>query len=259
MSTTQTALTVRHPITVGSPEFRADSHGHYAWLRANAPVYRGRLAYLTERDVWLVSRYEDCKALLRDPRFPRSPGGGGSAMAAELPEHLRLLSAASMLMKDGEEHKRLRKLVAKPFTVRAIEHLADRVRELAGRLLDELEPRGRVDLKKEFALPIPLTVISEMVGVDEAEKRRFHRGAQVAVGETERIGEDRWTAEITALIDFVRELVERHRGDPRDNILTGLIRAEEEGDRLSDDELVTMVLTLVTAGYETTYHLISNA
>ncbi|MCV2492042.1 cytochrome P450, partial [Geodermatophilus sp. YIM 151500] len=232
---------------------------HYAWLRANAPVYRGRVAYLTDRDVWLVSRYADCKALLADPRFPRAPEDGGSAMVADLPEHLRLLTAASMVMKDGEEHRRLRKLVVKPFSVRAIERLGDRVRELASGLLDDLQPQGQVELKDRFALPIPLTVISEMVGVGTDDRERFHRGTRALIGGVAEMGQQVWADEVTALIGFVRELIERHRGRPADDILTGLIEAEEDGDRLSDDELVSMVFTLITAGYETTYHLISNA
>jgi cytochrome P450 len=251
--------TIRHPITVGGPEFTADPHGHYAWLRAHAPVYRGRVAYLTDRDVWLVSRAEDCRAVLADPRFPRAPQDGGSAMVAELPEHVRLITSESMIMKDGGEHRRLRKLVVKPFSVRAIERLGDRVRELASDLLDGLEPQGRIELREQFALPIPLTVISEMVGVEAADRERFHRGTRALVDGMAEMGQQAWTDEVTAMIDLVRGLIDRRRERPGDDILTGLIEAEEDGDRLDDDELVSMVFTLITAGYETTYHLITNA
>ncbi|NHD19535.1 MULTISPECIES: cytochrome P450 [unclassified Actinopolyspora] len=249
---------VRHPITLGSPEFVAAPQAHCTWLRTHAPVYRGRIdSALVDQDVWIVSRYADCKSLLTDDRFPRSPAGG-PAIAEGMPDHLRLLSE-SMIYKDSHEHRRLRRLVAKPFTPRAIERLGRRVSELAHGLLDELESREVVDLRSEFALPVPMTVISEMVGVDEADRERFHRGIQgllSGMGESEReVDHD----EGAALAEFVRELIERRRRAPGDDLLTGLIQAEEQGERLADDELAAMVFTLVTAGYETTYNLITNA
>lgn len=257
-STTRTGVTIGHPITVGGPEFMTDPRAHYAWLRANAPVYRGRMAYLTDQDVWLVSRYADCRTLLTDPRFQRAPDATGSAMTAQLPEHTRLLTAETLLYKDDPEHRRLRKLVVKPFTPKMIEHLGERVGELAHGLLDRLEPRGTVDLKQEFALPIPTTVIGEMVGLPEADQDRFHRGVRAIVGGAIE-GEEQWNDEARALVEFVRELIDRRRDAPGADILTGLIRAEEDGDRLGADELVAMVFTLIAAGYETTYSLITNA
>jgi cytochrome P450 len=257
-----TSPTITHPITVGSEEFLADPHGHYAWLRENAPVYRGKLALLTDQDVWLVSRYDDCRALLTDDRFARSPGESGSALTAELPEHMRLLTRDTLVYKDDPEHRRLRKLVARPFTPKAIDALGERVRELAEGVLDGLGAADRVvDLRTEFALPIPATVISEMVGVPEPDRDRFQRGIAAMLGGLDGMtaGDPQWDQEVRDLVAFVRELVTRRRSDPGEDILTGLIAAEESGDRLDDDELVAMVFTLVAAGYETTFGLITNA
>ena len=249
--------TIRHPITMGSEEFVADPQAHFTWLRTNAPVYRGRMAAVVDQDVWLVSRYDDCKSLLTDSRFPRSPAGG-TAMAAEMPDHMRLLTD-SLLYKDDPEHRRLRKLVVKPFTPRAIERLGQRVQSLADDLLDDLESRDVVELRDEFALPIPMTIISEMVGLPEADRDRFHRGIEALVGGMIDLDHDTWDDEVGALAGSVRELIERRRSAPGEDILTGLIQAEEDGDHLDDDELAAMVFTLIAAGYETTYNLITNA
>lgn len=249
---------VSHPITLGSPEFVAAPQAHFTWLRTHAPVYRGRMdSSLVDQDVWIVSRYADCKSLLTDDRFPRSPAGG-PAIAEGMPDHLRLLTE-SMIYKDSHEHRRLRRLVAKPFTPRAIERLGQRVSELANGLLDDLETRGVVDLRTEFALPVPMTVISEMVGVDEADRERFHRGVQGLFDGMTGPAQEADHDEGAALAEFVRELIERRRSAPGDDLLTGLIQAEEQGERLADDELAAMVFTLITAGYETTYNLITNA
>ncbi|WP_444960972.1 cytochrome P450 family protein [Nocardiopsis sp. M1B1] len=262
-TTPVTGTAITHPITVGSPEFLADPHAHYAWLRENAPVYRGRMAYMGEQDVWLVSRYADCRKLLSDARFQRSPQGRGPAMIARMPdsvrEPMRLLTTSSMIMMDDPGHRRLRGLVVKPFTPKAIARLGDRVGDLANSLLDELEPSGRTELRERFALPIPATVINEMVGVPHEDRDRFGRGMKALITGLAEIGQADWVREVNTLTGFVRELIDRKRSDPGPDILTGLIQAEEQGDRLSDDELVAMVFLLVTAGYETTYNLITSA
>ncbi|GAB2614971.1 cytochrome P450 [Kocuria himachalensis] len=251
-----------HPITVGSPEFLANPDSHYAWLRDNAPVYKGRMAYMGEQDLWMLSRYADCRALLSDARFQRSPGGRGPALldqfSESVQEPMRLLTTSSMILMDDPAHRRLRGLVAKSFTPRAIAGIGDRVRELSHNLLDRLEPAGEIELRKQFALPIPTTVINEMVGVPLADRDRFQQGVQALIAGMTALGQDSWSRDVNALTDLVRALIEHKRSAPGEDILTGLIQTEEEGDRLSDDELTAMVFLLVTAGYETTYNLITN-
>lgn len=255
--------TITHPITVGSPEFRADRQAHYEWLRDNAPLYCGRVSYLDQQDLWMVSRYADCRTLLTDDRFQRSPEGHGPAILEQLPESIRepmrLMSESSMIMMDDPAHRRLRGLVATSFTPRAIERIGERVGGLANGLLDQLEPRGVVDVREQFALPITTTVINELVGVPLADRTLFEQHIQVLITETESIGQESWARGVNELVEAVRTLIEHKRSDPGADILTGLIHAEEQGERLDDDELVAMVLLLVAAGYETTYNLITNA
>lgn len=256
--TSSTTPTTEGLPAIGSPEFAADPHRHYTWLREHAPVAQTRIDYgPMSEPVWVLARYQDCRAMLTDPRLPRSPGDG-PAMAAGLPEHIRMMSEESLIMKDGAEHKRLRALVAKPFTPKVIERLGERVRALATERLDALAGQDVLDLRQEYALPIPFTVIAEMVGVDEADRARFQLGVTAMLSDFEGTRED-WDTKIRDLVGFVRELVDRKRAEPAEDILTGLVQAEEDGDRLSKDELVAMVFTLIVAGYETTFNLITNA
>lgn len=231
----------------------------YRRLREEDPVHRGRMSFLR---VWLVSRYEDCIALLRDPRFVRNRtrfGGGRLPFPFPVPRAVTLL-ARNMILEDEPEHRRLRNLVHQAFTPRAVGLLGERLEGLVHALLDELEPRGRVDLQEGFALPIPVAAIRDLMGVPAEEMERFRASFRAVTK-----GFTLWKLLGTLLIGlprtvrFLRGLIARKRANPGDDILTDLIRAEEAGDRLSEDELVSMALLLMVAGYETTVHLITNA
>ncbi|MEU3606824.1 cytochrome P450 [Streptomyces sp. NPDC035033] len=256
---TVTPTPVTPPIVMGSAEFAADPAAHYTWLRENAPLGRVRLDFgAFAQDVWVVSRYADCKAMLTDPRLLRSPYGAPPGV--EVPEHIRLVSSA-LDMKDGDEHRRLRSLVAAPFTPKRVERLGEQVRVLAGRRLDELgrdRTGGPIDLRQDFALPVTYTVIADLVGVDGRDRVRFQQGVTALMSGFSGSRED-WEEQVRDLVDVTRGLVARKRAEPGDDLVTGLIEAEEAGDRLDDTELVAMVFSLVTAGYETTYNLITNA
>ncbi|ALL79850.1 hypothetical protein AD006_30425 (plasmid) [Pseudonocardia sp. EC080610-09] len=255
-----TAKAITTPVNLADPAFLADPHVHYAWLRDNDPVHHGVFGHaaIGEQPAWLISRYDECRDVLSDERFARSPGGQGPAIAAGMPEHLRLLSSATMIMKDDPEHRRLRTLVTQPFTPRAIARLGDRVAVLAEKLLDELVTEDMFELRKQFALPIPATVISEMVGVADTERAQFRTAVQSLISGTTDVRQG-WDEAVRGLIELVRTIIDRKRATPGEDILTGLIEAEEQGDRLADDELVAMVLTLIAAGFETTYTLITNS
>jgi cytochrome P450 len=165
-----------------------------------------------------------------------------------------------MIARDDPEHRRLRNLVSKAFTPRAVARLEHRVEEVSHELLERLERRGETfDLLTEYARPIPTRVISEMVGLEKSEIARFS-GTMRVLSE----GLSGWGIARTLLFDlpssrrFLDELIARKRAEAGDDILSQLVHAEEAGDRLSHDEVLSMVFLLVIAGFETTLHLIAN-
>ena len=244
------------------PALIADPFAGYGRLREEAPVLRGRTPDGTP--AWFVTRQEDVRTVLGDPRFVNNaasvPGVETDSVRDKMvemvgipPEYARFITN-TILDSDGENHTRLRKLVSRAFTVRRVTDLRPRVEEITEKLLDGLaEP---VDLMAELAYPLPITVICELVGVPEADRPAWREwGAAFASMKPELVA-----AATRDMVHHVQDLIARRRAEPADDLLTALVHVrDEEGDRLSEDELVTMVLTLVMAGHETTAHLIGNA
>ena len=211
----------------------------------------------------VVARYEDCRTVLTDARFlrnrGRATGRGSSPLPFPLPKSVAAL-ARSMIIEDDPEHRRLRNLVNKAFTPRAVGRLSHRVEELSHELLDGLvKNASTADLLEAYARPIPMRVIAEMVGVPKGDVERFRASIRVLSD-----GLSGWAIARTLLWDlgstarFMRGFIERKRAEPGDDILSELIHAEEEGDRLSHDELLSMMFLLIIGGFETTLHLITN-
>jgi cytochrome P450 len=260
-------MTATPPVVpeIMDPGLIADPVGGYGRLREQAPVVRGRTPDGTP--AWFVTRQADVRTVLSDPRFVNSarsvPGVQVDSVRDKMiemvgiPADLAHYFADSILDYDGEDHSRLRKLVSRAFTVRRVGALRPRVEEITAGLLDRMsglpEP---VDLVAEYAYPLPITVICELVGVSEEDRPAWHRWS-VAFMSMQR---ETMPAAAREMIDHVRELIDRRRVEPAGDLLTALVQVQEEdGDRLSVDELVTMVITLVIAGHETTAHLIGNA
>ncbi len=255
----QAAITFKQPVSLTNKEFVNNKYAYYRWMREEAPVCKGKIAMVM--NVYMLSRYDDCVNLLRDPRFVRNrtTATGGRRMPFPMPKSIALM-AQSMILEDEPEHRRLRNLVHKAFVPRALAKLEDRIEQLTHDLLDKAEKESTVDLMKAYSLPIPVTVISEMVGVSDEDMPKFSNSLKVLTD-----GFSGWnmfrtlTWDLPKTVTFMRELIEKKRANPQDDILTGLIQAEEEGDKLTEDELISMVFLLIFAGYETTVHLITNA
>ncbi|GAA3097378.1 cytochrome P450 [Pseudonocardia yunnanensis] len=243
------------------PALIADPYGGYNRLREEAPVLRGRTP--DGSPAWYVTRQEDVRTVLGDPRFVNNatsvPGVKVDSVRDKMfemvgipPEYARFLKD-TILDSDGERHTRLRKLVSRAFTVRRVNDLRPRVEEITARLLDKfVEP---VDFMADFAYPLPITVICELVGVPEADRPSWREwGAALTTMRPDVVG-----VAVRDMVTHVQDLIARRRAEPADDLLTALVHVrDEEGDRLSEDELVTMVLTLVMAGHETTAHLLGN-
>lgn len=249
---------MKHPMNLGKQEFADRKYEIYEWLREEAPLYQAKIAILK---VHTVSRYDDCVALLKDPRFVRNrtTATGGSRMPFPMPRSLSLL-ANSMIIEDDPAHRRLRSLVNSAFKPAAIARIESRVERLTHELLDRTERGGPLDLMPAYCHPIPVTVISELVGIAEEDMPVFSR----IMDSLSQGGMTPWNIfkalvlELPRSTRFVRELVARKRQDPQDDILSALIHAEEDGERLTEDEIISLVFLLIVAGFETTVHLITN-
>ncbi|HZY89930.1 MAG TPA: cytochrome P450 [Gemmataceae bacterium] len=254
------ARSPRDPVNIASPQFKANPYPFYARLRAEAPAYRMTLP--TGEPGWLVTRYDDVVAVLKDERFVKNTANALTArQAANQPWFRKLFPALkrNLLNQDPPDHTRLRALVSKAFTPRLVEQMRERIQALTDDLLDKAAGRGRVDLIRDFALPLPTTVIAEMLGVPAADRHAFHRwsnalmAAAVSTWGLMKAVPNGW-----AFMRYVRKTIRKRRADPGPDLVSALVRAEEAGDTLSEDELLAMVLLLLVAGHETTVNLIGN-
>jgi cytochrome P450 PksS len=247
-------------VNLASPAFKANPYPFYARLRAQAPVYRVTLP--DGQTTWLVTRYDDVVAVLKDERFAKDRA---NALTAEqlarqpwMPGFAKPLTR-NMLDLDEPHHARLRGLVSKAFTPRLVEQMRGRVQALTDRLLDRVQGRGRFDLIREFALPLPATVIAEMLGVPAADRHKFRRWTNALLA----AGASRWGIVLAIpplwqFLRYARQLIQARRAQPRDDLVSALTRAKEAGDQLSTDELLAMIILLLVAGHETTVNLIGN-
>jgi cytochrome P450 PksS len=246
-------------VDVTSARFKADAYPYYARLRAEAPVHSVRLP--SGPVVWLVTRYDDVVALLKDPRLAKDRRNAqGSKPFSRLPGILGFLQAIehNMLDLDPPDHTRLRGLVHLAFTPRLVERMRARVESLADELLAKALSAGTMDLIASYALPIPATVISEMLGIPPADHVRFHKWSAAIVASTAGPNLFRVLPAIWMFVRYLRRMVALKRAEPRDDLISALVQAEEAGERLREDELVAMVFLLVVAGHETTVNLIGN-
>ena len=246
-------------MNIVSAEFKADPFPFLARLRASDPVYRTMLPDKTP--VWLLTRYDDVNALLRDQRFTKNRR---SALTQDqlrklpwTPPMFRPLER-NMLDLDPPDHTRLRSLVHKAFTPSLVEQMRSRTQAIADKLLDCVMPIGEMDLIKDFALPLPMTIITEILGVPAKDHDKFHRWSKAVVSLTSPTPTLRVIPGVWRFIRYLRQFLKLRRREPQDDLVSALIKAEEAGDKLTEDELLAMVFLLLIAGHETTVNLIGN-
>jgi len=246
------------PIDMSSARHKAQAQNVYADLRQNNPVCRIRLP--ANQPGWLLTRYDDVSALLKDGRFAKDPANALTPdMLAKQPKVPKFLTPLirNMLGMDDPDHARLKKLVQVTFTPNRMEKLADRTEEFAERLVSKLKGQSRFDLIDAFALPLPVTVISELLGVPEDDRKKFALWSSVLLNAP--IGSWKTVFSLPGMISFVfylRKLIELKRKNPGDDIVSALVAEEAGGDRLSGEELQAMIGILLSAGHETTTNLI---
>ncbi len=242
-----------------APGFTDDPYPQYAALRAEAPVYQHPLGF------WLLTRYDDVSWLLRAGLSveDRNVADGpflqlrDQMYGDQIPRPDKL----SMLDRDPPDHTRLRRLVSKAFTPRAIQALRPRIRELVDAMLDAAEGQGQVDLVEVLAFPLPFAVIAEMLGAPPADQVRIRELTGTLVRSLEPVNDPELVSAImvaeTELNEIAADMIAWKRANPADDLLTALIQAEDDGDVLNDDELIAQTLLLYIAGHETTVNLIA--
>jgi len=241
-------------VDILSPEHKANLYTFYARLRAEAPVSCTTLA--DGQRAWLITRYDDVVRVLKDERFAKDRSKGLKQFW--IPGVFKEL-ARNMLHRDGAEHARLRALVQKAFLPQLVEQMRPRIQSLADGLLDAGAVRGRMDLIRDYAQPIPTTIIAEMLGVPVTGRHKFQRWSRAIVS----VNPSFWgmltvIPHLWALMRYIRGLVRARRAAPRDDLLSALVHAKEAGEQLSEEEVVAMVCLLLIAGHETTVNLIGN-
>jgi cytochrome P450 len=244
-----------------TPEGQAHPYPYYALMREEARVHR------TSFGPYCVNGYAECQAVLRDPRLGRGVGiedntmdilGNTDSRRGEFMD----ASQHNMLLSDPPDHTRLRRLVSRSFTPRQVKRLRPAIHELVDSLLDDLARRGGVEFMSEFALPLPMAVIGELVGVPAEDRAGLQPKVRAAARGIEPVLTE---AEIGAAIDAIADLgayfealLAERRREPRDDLMSALADASEDDDRLTDEEILSTAILLFSAGFETTTNLLGN-
>ena len=251
-----------------SPEFLANPYPIFDQMRNNDPIF-----WSAENSYWILTRYSDIASLIQNENLSSNRiGAHAGRMPDEAKKHFRpFFTAVSswMLMIDPPDHTRLRGLVNKAFTPRVVENMRGLVQRLVDDMLAAVKKQGRMDIMTDLANPLPATVIAELLGVPATDQRKFKAwsddialalsGIDIASTKDELFAlYELAQKSFLALSDYFMERVIELRRNPQENLLSALAQAEEQGDRLTEDELFANCVLLMIAGHETTTNLIGN-
>ncbi len=244
------------------PTMLSDPYPAYRNLRENDPVHWNALF-----ECWIYTRYPDVDSILMDPRFSADRTKARNRFAQMVQQQQEEFGpfsrAQTMLSSDPPAHTRLRKLVSKAFTPRAVENLRPRIQEIVDNLLDGLEGQGGFDLVDSIAYPLPVIVIAEMLGVPPEDRAQFKKWSDDVVATlggpfTPKDVFQRARQSIEEMATYISHVIADRRAHPREDLISGLIAAEEEGQVLSEEEIFATTILLLVAGNETTTNLIGN-
>jgi cytochrome P450 len=245
------------------PEFRADPACVFARMREQDPVLR-QPGLDGETPIWFITRHDDVAAVLLDERFVRDPRNALSAEELEQREAAFPLALEAienhMLNRDGDDHRRLRRLVTTAFTPKRVAELRPRIQAIADELLDAVEARGEMDLSAEYAFPLPITVIAELLGVPTADQHRFKEWSDAIISPAlDPKDMERFFEQMGAFVGYLTDFFAQRRAAPTDDLVSALLAARDESDALTEQEVFGTVVLLIVAGHETTVGLIGNA
>jgi cytochrome P450 PksS len=230
-----------------SPAFKANPHPTFAAMREAQPIYPHRDR--NGHTIWYFTRYEDAVAVMRDPRFVKEQPNRPPTDAIN----------QNMLFADPPNHTRLRTLVNQAFTPRRVEQMAPALRVAATDLIDAVYLQGEMDLIAQFALPFPVVVISNLLGIPPADQAQVAAWSQTIISPGgRRIKAQKRRRMMHDFVAYLQTLFAKRRREPQDDLVTALVQAEADGERLSETELSSMVALLLVTGHETTVNLIGN-
>ncbi len=240
-------------------DFKADPYDTFAAMRRDDPVLQ-QPGMDGQTMLWFATRYADVERILRDDKV----------FARDLRRHIHSFDPPDsqidqmlnnhMLNKDGDDHRRLRNLVSKAFTPARVRALRPRIQAIADELIDSVAGQNQMDLMADYAFHLPTIVILEMLGIPIADRDRFKKWSNTIIMPfTAEDDLEQFISEMQAFLMYLHALFAARRADPGDDLTSALIHAEEDGDRLGEQELFSMMMLLIVAGHETTVSLIGNA
>ena len=242
-----------------SPEFIRDPYPHYARMRTSDPMH------LTPLGMYVASRHAEASLVMRDKRFGKDyPERTKRRYGPDIMKEPVFRSfGLTMLQQDPPDHTRLRGLVVKAFTARRVEDMRPRIQQIVDETLDRIIPQGKMELIEDFAFRLPVTIICDMLGIPEEHRELFYTGSRNSGRilepvplSPEEIKQGNATNAMTEM--YFQQLFELRRKNPGDDLTTQLVQAEEDGSKLSNEELTANIVLLFGAGHETTVNLIGN-
>ncbi|MCU5473975.1 cytochrome P450 [Bacillus paranthracis] len=252
-------LRIEDGINLASAQFKEDAYEIYKESRKMQPILFVNKTELGAE--WLITRYEDALPLLKDNRLKKDPANVFSQdtlnvfLTVDNSDYL----TTHMLNSDPPNHNRLRSLVQKAFTPKMIAQLEGRIQHIADDLLNEVERKGSLNLVDDYSFPLPIIVISEMLGIPKEDQAKFRIWSHAVIAYPETPEEIKETEkQLSEFITYLQYLVDMKRKEPKEDLVSALILAESEGHKLSARELYSMIMLLIVAGHETTVNLITN-
>ncbi|WP_103534490.1 cytochrome P450 [Streptomyces sp. SM11] len=243
---------------LSDPKFITDPKAGERWLGGPQPVCRGKFA--DGSDIWVVTGYHDVKTVLGEPTLRSSPPGDShreSMLSRGIPEDIVDMFDATLLTMDGEDHMRVRRLVTRALSARRMLALTPAVERVAAHLLDGLADRAEPDLIADYAHPLAIIVICELLGVDEEYREQWREWSET-LAQALRPNPEQFAPAVRGMARVTRQLIAARRAEPRDDLISELVQIhEEDSDRLTDDELTALAMVLVQAGHETVRNLVA--
>ncbi|MDZ4619956.1 cytochrome P450 [Bacillus cereus] len=252
-------LSIEDGINLASAQFKEDAYEIYKESRKKQPILFVNQVEIGKE--WLITRYEDALPLLKDNRLKKdwtnvfSQDTKNMYLSVDNSDHL----TTHMLNSDPPNHSRLRSLVQKAFTPKMIAQLDGRIQRIADDLISNIERKGTLNLVDDYSFPLPIIVISEMLGILKEDQAKFRIWSHAVIASPETPEEIKETEkQLSEFITYLQYLVDIKRKEPKEDLVSALILAESEGHKLSARELYSMIMLLIVAGHETTVNLITN-